>query len=34
MKDNNLVYKPGTIQDNNNRINNSLEVLKLLIIPN
>lgn len=33
MKDNNPVYKPGTIQDNNNRINNSLEVLKLLIIP-
>lgn len=25
MKDNNPVYKPGTIQDNNNRINNSLE---------
>lgn len=34
MKDNNPVYKPGTIQDNNNRINNSLEVLKLLIILN
>ncbi|XP_031369153.1 uncharacterized protein LOC102672899 isoform X2 [Apis dorsata] len=31
MKDNNPVYKPGTIQDNNNRINNSLEIMNFIL---